>query len=159
MKKIFLVAISLILSNPAQLYAGDKEDLVQQIEQYWANWSNKTIDISTVHPDGNWAASSQGGLWNFQTPKEMQSNLQRDKNTLNARPHHIEVSIVGKKKDVAYTNYYLIGNVTGLGGKVIAENYRTRASQTFVKQNGKWKSIGGHYSPLYGGSGVINDLD
>ena len=159
MKKIFLVAISLILLNSAQLYAGDKEDLIEQIEQNWIDNSNKTVDMSTFHPDGSWQASSEGGLWDLQTPKEVQSQTQRDKNTLNARPHHIEVTIVGKKKDVAYTNYYLVGKITGPGGKVIAENYRTRASQTFVKENGKWKSIGNHYSTLYGGSGLIIDLD
>ena len=159
MKKIFLVAISLVLLNPAQLYAGDKEDLIKQIKQDWVNNSNKTTDMSTVHPDGVWNASSEGGLWDFQTPKEVQSQAETNKNTLDARPHHIEVIIVGKNKDVAYTNYYAVGKITGPDGKVIAENYRTRASQTFVKENGKWESIGNHYSTLYGGSGLIIDLD
>jgi len=43
-KKIFLVAISLILSNPAQLYAGDKEDLVQQIEQSYRTIHDFRVD-------------------------------------------------------------------------------------------------------------------
>ncbi len=159
MKKIFLVAISLILLNPAQLYAGDKEDLIEQIKQNWVNTSNRTVDTPTVHPNGTWRASSEGGLWEFQTLKEAQSQAGANKNTLNARPHHIEVTIVGKNKDVTYANYYLVGKITGPDGKVIVENYRTRASQAFVKENGKWKSIGEHFSPLYGGSGVIFDLD
>ena len=159
MKKILLVAISLVLLNPAQLYAGDKEDLIKQIKQNWVNVSNKTTDMSTFHPDGFWRASSEGGLWDFQTPKEVQSQTETNKNTLDARPHHIEVTILGKNKDAAYANFYLVGKITGPDGKVIAPNYRTRGSQTFVKENGQWKEIGHHYSPLYGGSGVIFDLD
>ncbi len=157
MKKLFLVAISLVLLNPAQLYAADREDLIKQIKQNWVNYSNKTVDISTFHPDGTWQATSQGGLWALQSPEEAKSQIEDSPNTLNFRPHHIEVTIVGKNKDVAYTNYYLVGKITGPDGKVIVENYRTRASETYVKENGKWKVIGEHYSPLYGGSGVIFD--
>ncbi len=159
MKKLFLVAISLVLLNPAQLYAADREDLIKQIKQNWVNYSNKTVDISTFHPDGTWQATSQGGLWALRSPEEAKSLIEDSPNTLNFRPHHIEVTIVGKNKDVAYTNYYAVGKITGPDGKVIVENYRTRASQAFVKENGKWKSIGEHFSPLYGGSGVIFDLD
>jgi len=156
-KKLFLVAISLVLLNPAQLYAADREDLIKQIKQNWVNYSNKTVDISTFHPDGTWQATSQGGLWALQSPEEAKTQIEDSPNTLNFRPHHIEVTIVGKNKDVAYTNYYLVGKITGPDGKVIVENYRTRASETYVKENGKWKVIGEHYSPLYGGSGVIFD--
>ena len=159
MKKLFLVAISLVLLNPAQLYAADREDLIKQIKQNWVNYSNKTVDISTFHPDGTWQATSQGGLWALRSPEEAKSLIEDSPNTFNFRPHHIEVTIVGKNKDVAYTNYYLVGKITGPDGKVIVENYRTRASETYVKENGKWKVIGNHYSPLYGGSGVISDLD
>jgi hypothetical protein len=158
-KKLFLVAISLVLLNPAQLYAGDKEDLIKQIKQGWVNTSNKTVDMSTRHPDGFWRATSEGGLWEFQTLKEEQSQAETNKNTFNMTPHHIEVTLLGKNKDVAYTNHYAVGKITGPDGKVIVENYRTRVSETYVKENGKWKVIGNHYSPLYGGSGVISDLD
>jgi ketosteroid isomerase-like protein len=104
-------------------------------------------------------ATSEGGLWDIQTPKEVQSQTETNKNTLDARPHHIEVTLLGKNKDVAYTNHYAVGKITGPDGKVIVENYRTRVSETYVKENGQWKVIGNHYSPLYGGSGVIFDLD
>jgi hypothetical protein len=156
-KKLFLVAISLVLLNPAQLYAGDREDLIKQIEQNWVNYSNKTVDMSSTHPDGTWQATSQGGLWALQSPEEAKSQIEDSPNTLNFRPHHIEVTIVGKNKDVAYTNYYAVGKITGPDGKVIAENYRTRFSGTLVKKGGKWLFVGRHASPLYGGSGVILD--
>ena len=156
MKKILIVFAALILVNN-NVIAGDKEDITNQIKQLWVNFSNKKVDISLINPNGSWQASSEGGLWNFQSPKEIQSQIADSPNTLNFRPYHIEVTIIGKGQDVAYTNYYLIGTITGRGGKVVANNYRTRASGTLVKKAGKWVSVGEHYSPLYGGSGVIFD--
>ena len=156
MKKILIVFAALILVNN-NVIAGDKEDITNQIKQLWVNFSNKKVDISLINPNGSWQASSEGGLWNFQSPKEIQSQITDSPNTLNFRPYHIEVTIIGKGQDVAYTNYYLVGTITGRGGKVVANNYRTRASGTLVKKAGKWVSFGEHYSPLYGGSGVIFD--
>jgi len=156
MKKILIVFAALILVNN-NVIAGDKEDITNQIKQLWVNFSNKKVDMSLINPNGSWQASSEGGLWNFQSPKEIQSQIADSPNTLNFRPYHIEVTIVGKSQDVAYTNYYLVGTITGRGGKVVANNYRTRASGTLVKQSGKCVSVGDHYSPLHGGSGVIFD--
>ena len=156
MKKILVVFAALILVNN-NVVAGDKEDIANQIKQLWVNFSNKKVDISLINPNGSWQASSEGGLWNFQSPIEIQSQIADSPNTLNFRPYHIEVTIIGKGQDVAYTNYYLVGTITGRGGKVVANNYRTRASGTLVKKAGKWVSFGEHYSPLYGGSGVIFD--
>ena len=153
MRKLMLVVMGLLFVN--NLMAGDKEDIVALIKQQWVDFSNKTVDMSTFHPDGTWQATSQGGLWALQSPKEVKSQIEESPNTFNFRPHHIEVTIVGKNKDVAYTNYYLVGNITGPSGKVIAQNYRTRASGTLVKKGGKWLGVGQHFSPLYGGSGVI----
>ena len=155
MRKLMLVVMGLLFVN--NLMAGDKEDIVALIKQQWVDFSNKTVDMSTFHPDGTWQATSQGGLWALQSPKEVKSQIEESPNTFNFRPHHIEVTIVGKNKDVAYTNYYLVGNITGPSGKVIAQNYRTRASGTLVKKGGKWLDVGQHFSPLYGGSGVIFD--
>jgi hypothetical protein len=113
--------------------------------------------MSLINPNGAWQARSDGGLWDFQSPKEIKSQIEDSPNTLNFRPYHIEVSIVGKNKDVAYTSYYLVGSITGPGNKLIASNYRTRASSTLIKNKGKWVAIGQHFSPLYGGSGVVFD--
>jgi hypothetical protein len=35
-------------------------------------------------------------------------------------------------------------------------DYRTRVSQIFVKEKGKWKVKAGDYTPLYSGSGIPN---
>ena len=78
-------------------------------------------------------------------------------NVLDFDPHHINVRMVGEKQDVAYAAYYLVGNILDADRKVIVKNYRTRASQVWVKLDGRWVEIGSHYSPLYGGSGVVLD--
>ncbi len=155
MKKLLIVIVALFINN--NVVAGDKEDIVNQIKKQWVDFSNKKMDLSLINPNGSWQARSDGGLWDFQSPKEIQSQIEDSPNTLNFRPYHIEVTIVGKSQDVAYTNYYLVGTITGRGGKVVANNYRTRASGTLVKKSGKWVSVGEHYSPLHGGSGVIFD--
>ena len=71
--------------------------------------------------------------------------------------YHINVKFVGEKQDVAYAAYYLAGNILDADRKVVVKNYRTRASEVPVQENGNWVSIGSHYSPLYGGSGVVFD--
>ena len=156
MKKVILVISLLLLFNNI-LFAGDKEDIIKQIKNQWVDFSKKKMDSSLINPNGVWQARSDGGLWDFQSPKEIKSQIEDSPNTLNFRPYHIEVTIVGKNKDVAYTNYYLVGSITGPKGKVIASNYRTRASGTLIKYKGKWVAVGQHFSPLHGGSGVIFD--
>ncbi len=156
MKKILIVFAALILVNN-NVIAGDKEDIVNQIKKQWVDFSNKKMDLSLINPNGSWQARSDGGLWDFQSPKEIQSQIEDSPNTLNFRPYHIEVTIVGKSQDVAYTNYYLVGTITGPGREVVAKNYRTRASGTLVKKAGEWVAVGQHFSPLHGGSGVIFD--
>jgi hypothetical protein len=142
MKKIIFIITSLLFVSNL-LFAGDKEDIIKQIKDQWVDFSKKKMDMSLINPNGAWQARSDGGLWDFQSPKEIKSQ--------------IEVSIVGKNKDVAYTSYYLVGSITGPGNKLIASNYRTRASSTLIKNKGKWVAIGQHFSPLYGGSGVVFD--
>ena len=156
MKKVILVISLLLLFNNI-LFAGDNEDIIKQIKNQWVDFSKKKMDSSLINPNGVWQARYDGRLWDFQSPKEIESQIEDSPNTLNFRQYHIEVTIVGKNKDVAYTNYYLVGSITGPKGKVIASNYRTRASGTLIKNKGKWVAVGQHFSPLHGGSGVIFD--
>ncbi len=153
MKKRMIFVIGILFIN--NLMAGDKEDLIEQIKQLWIDISNKKIDMATMNPDGAWQATSQGDLWQFLSPEGFKAQIEGSPYTLNFSPRHIEVTILGKSKDVAFANYYLVGTINGPDGKPIATNYRTRASGTMVEKGGKWIDIGQHYSPLYGGSGVI----
>jgi len=154
MKKNLIILIALFLAIPAGAEAGDLEDLVTAIEKRWTDTAKKQISPGDSNPAGAWLATSQGGLWQFQSPAENVAMITDSPNTLVFQPMHINIQIMGSKKDVAHAAYYLVGNIMR-DGKPIVSNYRTRASEVFVKIGGKWLNSGAHYSPLYGGSGVV----
>ena len=137
--------------------AGDKEEVIADIRQSWKEFSLKNPATEWSHSEGAWVATSEGGLWQFWTAKEFNSMIVDSANILDLRPHHINVKFVGEKQDVAYAAYYLVGNILDSNRKVVVKNYRTRASDVLVQENGKWVPIGRHFSPLYGGSGVVFD--
>jgi len=155
--KIILLFASTVLLLANDSSAGDRENIVAHIEQTWREIALKTPIANMGHPDGQWVATSQGGLWEFLSPEEFGAMITDSPNVLAFKPYHINVSIVGEKQDVAYAAYYLIGNILDADRNPIVKNYRTRASEVSVKIDGKWLQIGGHYSPLYGGSGVKFD--
>lgn len=157
MRKLTLIIIGLILIHPSQVRADDKEDVTAVIKKLWVDVSNKKVNSSTIFTKGVWQARSDGGLWDFLTPDEVETLINDSPNNLRFRPYHVEVGIIGQNKDVAYANYYLVGTITGPNRKVIASNYRTRASDIFIKENGKWVTVSMHYSPLHGGMGVVLD--
>ena len=137
--------------------AGDKENVVASIEKMWKDIALKNPDAERrQHPNGSWFASSEGGLWKFTSNEDFRPAIDGP-NTLDIKPRHINVTIVGEKQDVAYATYYLVGKILDAESKVIVKDYRTRASQVWVNLDGKWVVIGGHYSPLYAGSGVVFD--
>ena len=157
MKKLTLIIIGLILIQPPPAIAGDEEDVTAVIKKLWVDVSNKKVNASTIYSNGLWQAKSSGGLWDFLTPDKVETMINDSPNSLKFRPHHIEVGIVGKNKDVAHANYYLVGTITGPDGKIIAKDYRTRALEVMVKEEDAWVTVSAHYSPLHGGMGVILD--
>ena len=95
---------------------------------------------------------SNGSFWYEMTPtvKGLTENRKPgDKSSFSARYIEIDILVPGKAA-VAY--YYLVGSYT-LGG-VTKNDYRTRVSQVFVTEKGKWKIKSGHFSPLHSGSGI-----
>ena len=155
MKMVWLFALTGVLFA-SESRAGNKEDVVAAIEQTWKDIALKN-PTTEGHPDGSWIATSEGGLWQFLSKEEFGAMITESPNVLDFDPHHINVRMVGEKQDVAYAAYYLVGNILDADRKVIVKNYRTRASQVWVKLDGRWVEIGSHYSPLYGGSGVVFD--
>ena len=146
------------LFSPIKSSGSDLEELVSNIKQTWKDIAQKKpVDTTGGHPEGQWIATSEGGLWQFITNEEAGTMITESPNILNFKPHHIKVRIVGEKKDVAYAAFYLVGNILNKDRNVIVQNYRTRASQVWVKLNGNWAEIASHYSPLYAGSGVVLD--
>ena len=149
MKKvlIFLSIVSLVVAN-------DRSDIESLINKHWESWnSNKYKDyISTVHSGGTMNGDSNGSFWYEMVPtvKGITENRKPgDKSNFNARYLEIDVLVPGKAA-VAY--YYLVGSYTLRG--VTKSDYRTRVSQVFVAEKGKWKIKSGHFSPLHSGSGI-----
>ena len=157
MKTVLLFTLIGLLC-PIKSSASEIEEVVSSIEQAWKDIAQKKpIDTADGHPEGQWIATSEGGLWQFISNEEAGAMITESPNILNFEPRHITVRIVGEKRDVAYATFYLVGNILNKDGKVIVQNYRTRASQVWVKLKGKWAEIGSHYSPLFAGSGVVLD--
>jgi len=151
MKKvlIFLSIVSLVVAN-------DRSDIESLINKHWDSWnSNKYKDyISTVHSGGTMNGDSNGSFWYEMVPtvKGITENRKPgDKSNFNARYLEIDILVPGKAA-VAY--YYLVGSYTLRG--VTKSDYRTRVSQVFVTEKGKWKIKSGHFSPLHSGSGIPN---
>ena len=158
MRNLFLLlALSYSLIFTTESPAGDREDVIANIEQSWKDFALKNPAIDKGHSDGSWVATSEAGFWQFLSAEEFTAMIIDSANIFDFKPHHINVRFVGAKQDVAYAVYYLAGNILDSDRNVVVKNYRTRAAEVMVKQNGKWASIGSHYSPLYGGSGGVFD--
>jgi hypothetical protein len=65
---------------------------------------------------------------------------------------HIDVTIL-VPDEVAIAHYYSEGSMTPKGSPAVS-NYRTRVSQIYTKEAGKWKVRSSHWSPITGGSGT-----
>ena len=149
MKKVFI-----LLFLVSSIFANDIADIENLINKHWEFWNLKKYKdyISSVHSDGTMNGDSNGSFWYEMTPtvKGLTENRKPgDKSSFSARYIEIDILVPGKAA-VAY--YYLVGSYT-LGG-VTKNDYRTRVSQVFVTEKGKWKIKSGHFSPLHSGSGI-----
>ena len=149
MKKVFI-----LLFLVSSIFADDIADIENLINGHWESWNLKKYKdyISSVHSDGTMNGDSNGSFWYAMTPtvKVLTENRKPgDKSSFSARYIEIDILVPGKAA-VAY--YYLVGSYT-LGG-VTKNDYRTRVSQVFVTEKGKWKIKSGHFSPLHSGSGI-----
>ena len=149
MKKVFI-----LLFLVSSIFANDIADIENLINGHWESWNLKKYKdyISSVHSDGTMNGDSNGSFWYEMTPtvKGLTENRKTgDKSSFSARYIEIDILVPGKAA-VAY--YYLVGSYT-LGG-VTKNDYRTRVSQVFVTEKGKWKIKSGHFSPLHSGSGI-----
>ena len=114
----------------------------------WGNYAK------SMHSKGTLNGDSNGSFWYMQksTVSAVSQGLSSD-DEQNFTPKYIEVEILEKGK-VALAYYYLVGSYSING--VQKNDYRTRVSQVFVKEKGKWKVKSGHFTPLHSGSGIPN---
>lgn len=101
-----------------------------------------------VAKDGSLEFWSSGGLLNEITP----DTAPQEYESFNLDLKHITV-ITLVPGQAAVAQYYLEGSLHPKTSSSV-KNYRTRVTQAFVKESGKWKVRAGHWSPITGGSGT-----
>lgn len=72
--------------------------------------------------------------------------------SFNINVKHIKVTTLVPGQ-VAMAHYYSEGSMQPKGSTAVSD-YRTRVSQVFVKEGGKWKLRASHWSAFAGGSGT-----
>ena len=101
-----------------------------------------------ISKEGSLEFWSSGGLLNEVdpdgTPQEFES--------FNINLKHITV-ITLVPGQAAVAQYYSEGAMDPTTSAAVS-NYRTRVTQVFVKEDGKWKVRAAHWSPIAGGAGT-----
>ena len=105
-------------------------------------------DADTVSAEGSLEFWSSGGLLH-----NVSSDNEPDEfNSFAIDVKHIHV-ITLVPGQAAVAQYYSEGSMDSKNGAAVS-NYRTRATQVFVKEKGKWKVRAAHWSPIAGGAGT-----
>jgi len=102
----------------------------------------------TVAKDGSLEFWSSGGLLN----KVKADAGPQEFDSFNLSLKHITVITLVPGK-VAVAQYYSEGSMDPKTSAAVS-NYRTRVTQVFVNEGGKWKVRAAHWSPIAGGAGT-----
>lgn len=105
-------------------------------------------EADTVSKDGSLEFWSSGGFLQSVSADSEPGEYE----SVNIDAKHIHV-ITLVPDQIAVAQYYSEGSMAPKGSAAVS-NYRTRATQVFVKEDGKWKVRAGHWSPIAGGSGT-----
>lgn len=113
-------------------------------------YANKNLKdkADTVSKDGSLEFWSSGGLLQDVSP----SLPLQEYESMTIKAKHIKV-ITLVPGEIAVAQYYSEGGMAPVGSPAV-NNYRTRATQIFVKEGGKWKVRAAHWSPIQGGAGT-----
>ena len=151
MKNTFLALTGLLLfaGGFAQADEATKQEVIKTIMDgnVYAKKNLKDED-DTVSKDGSLEFWSSGGF--LQEVKAGSKPDEYESVKIDAKHIHV-ITLVPVK--VAVAQYYSEGSMAPKGSAAVS-NYRTRATQVFVKENGKWKVRAAHWSPIVGGSGT-----
>ena len=150
-KKILLVLTGSLLFSGAFAYADEatEQEVIKTIMDSNAYAEKNLKDQEdTVSKDGSLEFWSSGGLLQEVGPGSEPDEYESV--NIDAKHIHVITLVPGK---VAVAQYYSEGSMAMKGSDAVS-NYRTRATQVFVKENGKWKVRAAHWSPIAGGSGT-----
>ena len=155
MKNIGIIVSALIITF-SQLIANDEAEVTEIVNKHWEyqNKKNWKKYVGTLYSGGTMNGDSNGSFWYMQeSTVAAVTEGQAPSNEFNFKPRYIKIDVLEKDR-VAIAYYYLVGSYSINGQE--KNDYRTRVSQVFVKEEGGWKIKSGHFTPLYSGSGIPN---
>lgn len=151
MKTVLLVLTSTLLFAGALAHADEatEQEVIQTIMDGNAYARKNLKDAAdTVSKDGSLEFWSSGGF--LQKVNAGSESDEYESFNVDAKHVHVITLVPGK---VAVAQYYSEGSMAPKNGAAVS-NYRTRATQVFVKEDGKWKVRAAHWSPIASGSGT-----
>jgi hypothetical protein len=151
MKAVLLVLASMLIfvSSFAHADQATEQEVIKTIMDDIAYAKKNLKDqADTVSKDGSLEFWSSGGFL-----QEFPAGDQPDEYvSFNIAAKHIHVITLVPGK-VAVAQYYSEGSMASKSSAAVS-NYRTRVTQVFVKEDGKWKVRAAHWSPITSGSGT-----
>ena len=151
MKNIGIIVSALIITV-SQLIANDEAEVTEIVNKHWEyqNKKNWKKYVGTLYSGGTMNGDSNGSFWYMQeSTVAAVTEGQAPNNEFNFKPRYIKIDVLEKDR-VAIAYYYLVGSYSINGQE--KNDYRTRVSQVFVKEEGGWKIKSGHFT----GSGLIS---
>ena len=151
MKKVLLVLSGILLFAGAYAHADEateaavKKAIIDGNEYAKENLKDQE---DTVSDDGSLEFWSSGGF--LQQVSADDEPTEYESINIDAKHIHVITLVPGK---IAVAQYYSEGSMAPEGSAAVS-NYRTRATQVMVKEDGKWKVRAAHWSPIAGGSGT-----
>jgi hypothetical protein len=151
MKKLVFIVIG-VLAFAGTIAQGDSatEAEIKKVILDGIAYSKGNLrdEDDTVSKDGSLEFWSSGGFL-----QEVTADTEPDEyESVNIDAKHIHV-ITLVPGQAAVAQYYSEGSMAPKGSAAVS-NYRTRATQVFVKEGSKWKVRAAHWSPIAGGSGT-----
>ena len=151
MKKIVLILTGFLFFAGTYVYADEETEraVIKTLMEAnaYTNENLKGIE-DTVSKDGSLEFWSSGGMLNEVSPDAEPQEF----NSFRMNLKHITVITLVPGK-IAVAQYYSEGSMDPKTSAAV-NNYRTRVTQVFVKEGGKWKVRAAHWSPVAGGSGT-----
>ncbi len=152
MKNIFALVMAGALASLSSAYAESRTD--KEVKQAIIEANEYTNRNLTKRPDdysqhGALEFWSSGGLLQEIAPGVIAGGPWE---VFNIQAKHIKV-IALVEGQAAVAHYYWEGSMKPKGSSAV-NNYLTRASQVFVKEDGKWRIRSSHWSAVTGGSGT-----
>jgi len=150
--RILVLAVAGVIGTCGLGYTAESET-VTEVRQAIVEANDYTSDNlkgmpDTYSKDGALEFWSSGGLL-----QKVPGNAEPEAyDSFSIRAKHIEVIPLVEGK-VAVAHFYSEGSMKPKGYPAVT-HYLTRATQVFVKEDGKWKIRSSHWSAVTGGSGT-----